>query len=291
MEDVMILITGASGNVGREVLKQIAESGAKVRAAFQSREKAAGAPKSVDVAVVDFNQPGTLRVALKDVERVFLVGPPTEQLPALEGKAMDVIKQTGVRQVVKLSSIGGESTFPRLHAKSEEYVVSTGVPYTFLRANGFMQNVVNFNTQTINSQNAFYGCQGDGPVSVIDIRDIAAVAVKALTEDGHVGKGYTLTGPEALSNGDIARILSEALGREIKYVDLPEEQFRQALMSAGVPQSSADALIDLQRWYRGGKAAIVTRDVEQVTGRKPINFAQFVHDYKTAFDVREKVAS
>ena len=287
----MILITGASGNVGREVLKQVAEGGGPVRAAFQSREKAAGAPKGVDVAVVDFNQPETLRAALKGVERVFLVGPPTEQLPALEGKAMDVIRQTGVRHVVKLSSIGGESTFPRQHAKSEEYVVSTGVPYTFLRANGFMQNVVNFNTQTINSQNAFYGCQGKGRVSEIDIRDIAAVAVKVLTEGGHVGKTYTLTGPEALSNDDVARILSDNLGRQIQYVDLPEAQFRQAALSAGVPQWSADAVIDLQRWYREGKAAIVTDDVEQILGRKPISFAQFVRDYRSAFEAREEVAS
>jgi len=287
----MILITGASGNVGREVLKQVAESGGQVRAAFQSREKAAGAPKGVDVAVVDFNQPETLRAALMDVERVFLVGPPTEQLPALERKAMDVIRQTGVRHVVKLSSVSGESTFPSQHAKSEEYVVSTGVPYTFLRANGFMQNVVNFNTQTINSQNAFYGCQGKGRVSAIDIRDIAAVAVKVLTEGGHVGKAYTLTGPEALSNDEIALILSESLGRQIQYVDLPEAQFRQAALSAGVPQWSADAVIDLQRWYREGKAAHVTGDVEQVVGRKPINFAQFVQDYRSAFEVREEVAS
>ena len=116
----MILITGASGNVGREVLKQIIETGAAVRAAFQSMSKAASAPLGVEVAVVDYEQPETLRTALKGVEKVFLVGPPTAQLVALERSAIDTIRQSEVRQVVKLSAMGGRAaTFPRQHAESE----------------------------------------------------------------------------------------------------------------------------------------------------------------------------
>jgi len=119
---------------------------------------------------------------------VFLVGPPTAQLTALERNAMEVIAQSDVRQVVKLSARGGrEAVFPRQHAQSEEYIQATGVPYTFLRPNGFMQNMVNYNAPTINTQSAFYGSEGDGRVSHIDIRDVAAVAVKVLAEDGHVG--------------------------------------------------------------------------------------------------------
>src|SRR5207248_6455688 len=120
------------------------------------------------------------------------------------------IAQSDVKQVVKLSATGGrEAIFPRQHAESEDYIRSSGVPYTFLRPNGFMQNMVNYNAPTINTQNAFYGSEGDGRVSHIDIRDVAAVAVKALTEDGHVGNAYTLTGPEALTNAEIAQILSD----------------------------------------------------------------------------------
>ncbi|HEV2731390.1 MAG TPA: NmrA family NAD(P)-binding protein, partial [Terriglobales bacterium] len=167
----------------------------------------------------------------------------------------------------------------------------TGVPYTFLRPNGFMQNMVNYNAPTINTQNAFYGSEGDGRVSHIDLRDVAAVAVKALTEDGHVGKAYTLTGPEALTNTEIAQILSDDLGREIRYVNLPPAQLKEALLAAGVPEWNADALLDLQRLYREGKAATVTRDVEQILGRKPISFAQFSRDYKHAFEAQERAAS
>ena len=287
----MILITGASGNVGKAVLKQIAQTGVKVRAGFQDSRKAT-APSGVEIATVDYNQPETLRTALSDVDRVLLIGPPTPQLVALEQKAVDVIADSSVRQLVKLSAMGGrDAIFPRQHAQSEDYIVSTGVPYTFLRPNGFMQNMVNYNAPTINTQNAFYGTEGDGRVSQIDIRDVAAVAVKVLTEDDHVGKGYTLTGPEALTNQEVAQILSHSLGRDVRYINLTPEQLRPALLSAGVPEWSADALLDLQRLYREGKAAIVTRDVEQLLGRAPTSFTQFLQDYRHAFDVREQAAS
>lgn len=287
----MILITGASGNVGKEVLKQIAQTGVEVRAAFQSASKAAGAPSGVEIVTVDYNQPESLRTALAAVDRVFLVGPPTAQLPALERKATEVIAQSGVRQVVKLSAMGGrEAIFPRQHAQSEDYIQSTGVPYTFLRPNGFMQNMVNYNAPTINTQSAFYGSEGDGRVSHIDIRDVAAVAVKALTEEGHLGKAYSLTGPEALTNKEIAQILSDELRREIRFINLPPAQLKEALLSAGVPEWNADALLDLQQLYREGKATTVTRDVEQILGRRAISFAQFFRDYRSDFDVRKQAA-
>jgi uncharacterized protein YbjT (DUF2867 family) len=146
-----------------------------------------------------------------------------------------------------------------------------------------MQNFILYNAGTINTQNAFYGCQGDGKVSHIDIRDVAAVAVRALTENGHEGKAYTLTGPEALTNARVAEILSEDLGREIKYVDLPAEQFKQGAIAAGVPEWSANAVTDLQRLDREGGASAVTRDVDLVLGRKPTSFEQFSRDHRAVF--------
>lgn len=288
----MILITGASGNVGKEVVRQIAQTGAHVRAAFQSQGKALAAASGVETVTVDYNQPETLRVALQGVDRVFLVGPPTAELPELERKAMDVIIQSDVRQVVKLSAMGGrDAIFPRQHAQSEAYIQSSGVPYTFLRPNGFMQNLVNYNAATINTQNAFYGTEGDGRVSQIDLRDVAAVAVKTLTENGHAGNTYTLTGPEAVTNAEIAQLLSSALGREIRFVNLPPSQLKEALLSAGVPQWNADALLDLQRLYREGRAATVTRDVEHILSRKSISFVQFSRDYRYAFEARKPAAT
>jgi uncharacterized protein YbjT (DUF2867 family) len=280
----MILITGASGNVGKEVLRQVAASGAKVRAAFQTANKAARAPSGVEIATVDYNQPETLHTALKGVDRVFLVGPPAQNLVALERNAVDAIKQAGGAHIVKLSAMGGRAAiYPRQHAESEEHIKSSGVPYTFLRPNGFMQNLVNYNAPTINTQNAFYGCQGESKVSHVDLRDVAAVAVKALTEDRHAGKTYTLTGPRALTNAELAQILSDDLGREIRYIDLPAGQFKQALVGAGLPEWSANAMIDLQQLYRNGGASAVTNDVEQVLGRKPRSFEQFSRDHASVF--------
>ena len=181
---------------------------------------------------------------------------------------------------------GRAATFPRQHAESEDYIRSTGIPYTFLRPNGFMQNLVNYNAGTINAQNAFYGSEGDGTVSHIDIRDIAAVAAKVLTEDGHISEAYTLTGPEALSNAQIAEKLSDLVGREISFVNLPPEQLKQALLSAGISDWSADALIDLQRLYREGGAATVTQEVERLLGRKPTSYGRFLSEYRSAFEHR-----
>ena len=280
----MILITGASGNVGKEVLKQAAVSGAKVRAAFHSASKAAMAPSGVEIATVDYDQPETLLAALKGVDKVFLVAPRAQNLVALERKVVDAIKQAGGAHIVKLSAMGGRAAiYPRQHAESEDYIKSSGVPYTFLRPNGFMQNLINYNATTINAKNAFYGCQGDGKVSLVDLRDVAAVAVKALTEDRHQGMTYTLTGPRALSNAELAQILSDDLGREIRYVDLPVEQFKQALLAAGRPEWSANGLIDLQQHYRSGGASAVTNDVEQLLRRKPRSFEQFSRDHASVF--------
>ena len=134
----MILVTGASGNIGREVLKETEATGTRIRAAYQDASNA-DAPPGVEVATVDFNQPETLKAALQGVDRVFLVGPPTAQLALLEQKAVDVVRHAGIKQLVKLSAMGGRAaTFPRQHAESEDYIRSTGIPYTFLRPNGFM---------------------------------------------------------------------------------------------------------------------------------------------------------
>src|SRR5229473_6760316 len=114
-----------------------------------------------------------------------------------------------------------------------------------------------------------------GAVSVIDIRDIAAVAVLVLAATGHEGKSYSLTGGEALTNGQVSSKISRVAGRKISYLDLPPDEFKKAILSAGMPEWSADALLDLQRLYREGKASPVSDDVERLTGRKPITFDQF----------------
>src|SRR5262249_14345525 len=280
----MILITGASGNVGSEVLKRAAAAGLPIRAAYQSRERAQDVPAGADVVVMDYTQPDTVRVALRGAQKVFLVGPPTANVADLEGGLVRECHRAGVAHIVKLSGLGGrQAIFPSLHRDSEERIESAGIAYTFLRPNGFMQNLVTYSAGTIKSQNAFYVARGVGAVSHIDIRDIAAVAVKVLSEEGHEGKAYALTGPEALTNDQIAEKLSRVSGRAIRYVNLPPAELRKALLAAGMPEWSADALLDLQRLYREGKANLVEPTVERILGRKATTFDHFARDYASSF--------
>jgi len=276
----MILVTGASGNVGREVLKQISQGGHQVRAAYQTSQKAAEAPAGVETTIVDFNRPGTLSAALNGVDCVFLVGPVAPNLVELESNATEEIKRAGVPRLVKLSAMGTRAaTFTRQHSESEDRIKASGVPWTFLRPNGFMQNMVIYNAATVRGQNVFYGSAEDGKVSQVDLRDIGGVAVRVLTEDGHTGKTYTLTGPAALSNSEVAAILSSVLGREIRYVNLPPNEMKQALLGVGVPEWNANGIIDLEALYREGAASTVSPDIERVLGRMPIAYEQFARDY------------
>jgi len=153
-----------------------------------------------------------------------------------------------------------------------------------------MQNFVNYNAGTIKIQNAFYGAQGHGAVSHVDIRDIAAVAVKVLSSSGHEGRAYSLNGPEALTNTQVAEKLSRAAGRDIRYVDLAPDDFKKSLLAAGIPEWSADALIDLQRLYREGGASQVDPGIEQLTGRRPNFFDDFARDYRSAFQQDARTA-
>jgi uncharacterized protein YbjT (DUF2867 family) len=288
----MILITGASGNVGREVVKQALAVGLKIRATFQSPAVAAKAPAGLEGVIMDYAKPDTIRPALHGVEKIFLVGPPLRDLPTFEANFIKEVRAAGQQHVVKLSALGGrESMFPSQHRDSEENIEASGLPYTFLRPNGFMQNLVNYDAGAIRSQNAFYGCQGNAAVSVVDIRDIAAVAVIVLAATGHEGKSYALTGGESLTNEQVAEKISRVAGRKISYVDLPAAELKKGILSTGTPGWSADALLDLQRLYREGKASLVTDDVERLTGHKPITFDQFARDYAFAFQDEAKVAS
>jgi uncharacterized protein YbjT (DUF2867 family) len=288
----MILITGASGNVGREVVKQALAVGLQIRATFQSPAVAAKAPAGLEGVIMDYAKPDTIRPALHGVEKILLIGPPVRDLPALEANFIKEVRAAGRKHIVKISALGGrESMFSSGHRDSEENIEASGLPYTFLRPNGFMQNLVNYNAGTIRSQNAFYGCQGNGAVSIVDIRDIAAVAVIVLVATEHEGKSYTLTGGESLTNDQVAEKISRVAGRKITYVDLQAAEFKKGILSAGTAEWSADALLDLQRLYREGKASLVTDNVERLTGRKPITFDQFARDYAFAFQDEAKVAS
>src|SRR6516162_11063955 len=191
----MILITGASGNVGGAVLQELLQSGTPVRSMYRSGEDAGRAPTGANPVIADFADRVSLNRALDGVDRVYLVCSPIPQLVELESNMVDACRDHGIRHLVLNSALGADTydkSYPKWHHAVEEHVRASGIPATILRLESFMQNIPAFFASTINSQGAFYAATGDAAIGFVDVGDIAAVAAKILTSDGHVGKTYTL---------------------------------------------------------------------------------------------------
>jgi uncharacterized protein YbjT (DUF2867 family) len=286
-EDALILITGATGNVGTELLKRLSRRSEKVRV-FVRRGCGRGAipARGVEFVEGDFNQPASFVPALTGVERLFLLIPSSEHVEQQQKELVDAAKHSGVRQIVKLSQLGAHENsrarFQKYHGAVENYIVKSGIAYTFLRPNLFMQALLNFRS-AIASQGVLYAPAGNGRVSIVDVRDIAAVAERALTEPGHEGKVYDITGPQALTHGEMAATLSRSLGRTIKHVDIARVAFREALASFGVPQWQVEGVVEDYEQYRNGEASVVTSTVRDVTGQEAHAFGQFAEDYAMKF--------
>lgn len=283
----MILITGANGSNGSELVKLLAARNVPVRAMVRnvSRADALSSP-SVEVVEGDFDAPETLSAALSGVERAFLLTPSSERAQEQQLAFVEAAKQSGVKHIVKLSQLDADTNssarFLRYHAAVEQAIQASGMAYTFLRPNLFMQGVLNFKP-TIVAQNAFYAAAGEGKVSVVDVRDIAEVAFAALTESGHEGESYDITGPQALTHAEMAAYLSTALGRQVAFVDVAPEAMRAALLGIGFPVWQADGLLEEYALWSQNEAAIVTSDVENATGKAPRSFEVFARDYAPAF--------
>lgn len=282
----MILVMGASGNIGKEVVKQLSARGAQFRAGYRSAEQAAEAQRlGIETAVLDYAQPQTLRAALQGVERLFFVSPPLPNLAELEGNVLAAAQSAGVRHLVKSSVWGADGedfAFSISHRAVEKKIEASGIPYTFLRPNGFMQNMLG-SAPTIKGQAAFYLPTGEARVSEIDVRDIGEVAAAVLTEEGHQGKAYELSGPETHSNAERAQILSEVLGKTITYISPPDAEWKRMAMSFGLPEWQVDGIIDLSHYYKAGKAERVSPAVKETTGREPTSFRRFAEDHAQAF--------
>ena len=282
----MILVTGASGNVGSVVLQELLRVGAPVGAMYRSKEDAAKAPAGANVVIADYSDRASLDRALEGVERVYLVCAPIPQLVEYECNMIDACRQRGIGHIVVNSALGADTynkSFPKWHGEVEKHVKASGIPATILRPESFMQNISTYFAGTISSQGALYAAGGSAPIGFVDVRDVGAVAAKVLISDGHAGKTYTVTGPEALNYYEVAEKLSERLGKPVKYVALTQEQLRQSMRDTGMPAWQVEALADLQAYYTDGPGAKVTGDVRAVLGREPIRFEQFLQDYSRTF--------
>ena len=281
-----ILITGATGSNGTELLKRFSARQIPVRALTRNRSHAdAIQAPTTEIVEGDFAKPETLTAALQGIEKAFLLSNSTENAEQQQLDFVEAARQNGVRHIVKLSQLDADANssarFLRYHAHVEQAIQKAGIAYTFLRPNLFMQSVLGFAT-LIKEKSLFPAPMGDGKVSVVDIRDIMDIAFLALTQAGHENKIYDITGPKALTHGEMAEQLSAALGRTITYANVTPDEMRQSLVAASFPQWQADGLLEEYASWSQSEAAQVTPDVAEVTGHEPRTFAEFARDYADA---------
>lgn len=283
----MILITGVSGTVGSAVLQEIRKTGKPFEAMYRSEQDAKKATSGTASVIADFADRQSLNRALAEVNTLFLVCSPIPQLVELESNVIEASAENGVRHVVLNSALGAGDylkSFPSWHRKVEDKLKNSGLSYTILRPNGFFQNIVAFNAPTIRTQGAFYAGMGATKTSLLDVRDVAAAAANALVNPAdHSGKTYELMGPEAVSNDDIAGKISRIIGRNVKYVDIPEETQRKAMLDVGMPEWQVTAILDLQAYYITGKCSAVTDVLPNLLGRAPITLDRFLNENKESF--------
>jgi uncharacterized protein YbjT (DUF2867 family) len=285
-----LLITGATGTVGSEVVRQLSTKGETVKAAARSaNDNTFSNLNGVQTIQLDLNSTDIFASAFQGVDKLFLLTPFQSNMVDLTSNLVNEAKKTKIKYIVKQSVMGADAepgiTPSRLHRQAEKIIEESGIPFTFLRPNFFMQNFVNFFSQTIKSQNAFYVPAGDAKVSFVDVRDIAAVAVQALASNNgkHEGKAYNITGGEALSYGQAAEILSKQLGKKVNYVNVSDEDARKGMKDMSMDEWTINSMIELFEITRAGYASAISPAVEEITGSKPISFSQFASDNALSF--------
>jgi uncharacterized protein YbjT (DUF2867 family) len=284
----MILVTGATGNVGSQVVRELRERGEAVRAFVRDGAKAAAMlGDDVELAAGDFGEPASVRAALAGVDRVFLSSASDPRKPAYEAAVVDAAADRGVELIVKASALDAAagSPLPGLdwNGRSEDHLRRSGIPWAMLQSAWYMTNCL--------LPGAFAVPAGDGRVAMIDPRDVAAVGATALVGDGHAGAVYRLTGPAAITYAEAAAQLSAATGEAVEYVDVPAAALPPALAAAGMPDWLVEHLVKAFELIRAGAFEETTGDVRAVTGRAARGFAEFARDRAGGAQLAKPVGS
>ncbi|TDB61165.1 SDR family oxidoreductase [Arundinibacter roseus] len=274
-----VLITGATGTIGKELIRQLQANDTTFVAGSREFSKAAqtlgiGQEQWVNL---DFDQPETFETPTSEVDAVFVLGPPLRfHMEETMIPFLDFLWEKGIKRVVYLSALGNESLGGGLafHGIVEEYIQRKGFDFTILQPSFFAQNFKNFEYENVTQRGIIYVVAGDGKVGFVDVRDIAKVAAQVLNEDGHSGKIYRLTGSDLLDYQEAAQILTEVLGKQITYLNPSEEEFRATLSAAGAPPFIADYMLPVYGMIKTGTVSFLTNDIEQVTGEKPTSLRE-----------------
>jgi uncharacterized protein YbjT (DUF2867 family) len=276
----MILVTGATGLNGKELLRRLSASGVAVRALARNPAKAEAiaALPHVEIVQGDMARPETLAAALHGIDRAMLISSSDPVMLDVQSNFIDTARKAGVKHVVKLSGImpdlDSAFRFARMHGEIEKRLEASGMAFTHLRAGEFMPAYFR-QAPNIAAKGAMFLPMEDAKIASIDVGDIAEIAAKVLAGTGHEGKTYPLTGPEALTMTEVAARLSAATGKTIRYVNVPPEDARKAQLAAGMPPYLADALFELFAERRNGKESRVWPDAATLLGRRQTSFDQF----------------
>ena len=273
----MILVIGGHSKIGSALIDDLVARGEQVRAMVRSAESADSFPAGVETVLGDLADRASLDAAMEGADKLFLLCGPTQDEVEFNQNAIDAAAAAGLSLVVRSSILGADpnspATFVRDHGISDAALRDSGLPHAIVRPNMFMENVPENYVPSIDENGNFYANAGDARLSMVDTRDVAAVAAALLTESGHQEGIYDVTGPEALSYQDVAGKLSSRLGRQIAFVDVPDDAVRQTLLGFGMGEWMAGGLVDLFQGYKrsgiDGYAAAVTDTVQRVTGRAP----------------------
>lgn len=282
-----LLITGATGTVGSELVQQLDKRKVDFRVLVRSEEKAElFRAKNIGTVVGSYEDVDSLERALKNISGLFLLAPPSPRQVEQEITMVKAAVKLGVQHIVKLSALGASPDshihLARWHAEIESYIENSGLDFTFLRPHSFMQNLFSY-AGTIKSEAKIYAPMGDGAYSMVDARDIATVAAEVLTGSNHNGKIYPITGPEAVTMHTVAEALTDALGEEITYVPITPDQAKAGLMEMGLEEWFAEDLVELGKIYASGMAAEVSDTVPKIKGRSGITIWEFAQDFAHVF--------
>ena len=286
-----ILLLGPTGNVGSALTPRLTALGEDVRVLV--RDEASKASKvqalkdaGVEVFYGDLNNLDALHAAFEGVSKVFLLTTSGPSGGAMASNAIAAARQSGNPHVVNLSVANATpehpSRFGREHGETDIELMESGLPYTFVRAIYFMQNTLAAG-KTVASQGTVYMPMKNGSVGMIDVRDVAEAVAMVLKSAGHEGKSHVLTGPESISIHDVADTLSKVLGREVKYVDVPPDAAKKAMLGVGLPEWVADGIIELAGALSKGLGDYTTDDFEKLTGHRATSYETFARDFARVF--------
>jgi len=285
MSEKLILVTAATGHVGSKLVPQLLDSGTRVRALTHSPSKEGLIDKRAEVVVGDLDKPDSLKGVMEGVTAVYAVTPATTQLPNLIAAA----KEAGTRYIVRQSTLEAGAVPPigpgKWHRESEQIIEASGLAWTHLRPTMMMVNTAAWWAKSIQEQNTVSFPGGEGRISPVDPSDIAAVAKVVLTESGHGGHAYDVTGPELLTIGEMVATLSRVLGKPIRYVDIPETTFAEPMAKMGLPPHVVEGLVQTLSAIRTDRFAYVADTVERLTGHHGRTYEMWVRENVKAFSI------